>query len=172
MKIKIAISIVILLGIVSLIIILSRHKCSNNCDICDSGKCTKCKDGFYGDNCDYICSTQCSDICNLDGSCVTCKPGFYGEKCENICGDSTGHCTTKGCDKENGKCVTCSDSKTSLPSCAYKCPDVCKTCDDDLKCKTCNDSNYDPSQGCTGCIDGFYIDKDICKKCIIPNCET
>ena len=46
MKIKIAISIVILLGIVSLIIILSRPKCSNNCDICDSGTCTKCKDGF------------------------------------------------------------------------------------------------------------------------------
>ena len=66
--------------------------CPKNCGDtgCDEQLiCHQCDPGFYGDYCNFSCSTNCIDgTCNRDGSC-TCKKGFNGFGCcpENFKGD-------------------------------------------------------------------------------------
>ena len=68
------------------------ENCLNSCN--QSFYCDSCKDGYYNDDCNRTCSTNCKDDkCDRDGSC-TCKPGApfvecCPENCQGRCEDLT-----------------------------------------------------------------------------------
>nr|XP_022312542.1 protein draper-like isoform X1 [Crassostrea virginica] len=112
--------------------------CFNNepCNRFD-GRCNDCETGYHGFKCDKECSNKtyglnCLDTCgacldsspchHVDGSCPSgcnpgwqttpkcdapCPPGTFGPNCINKC---SGNCLHHApCDKESGKCKSCSE---------------------------------------------------------------
>ncbi|ESO87552.1 hypothetical protein LOTGIDRAFT_127661, partial [Lottia gigantea] len=122
-----------------------NNKCSSKCkqSKCyqDTGRCTSCKAGYYGNQCTehktiIHCNTgwygnQCQTKCNSNcingcdqttGRCTSCNTGWYGNQCQTNC--NTGwygnQCQTKcnsncinRCDQDTGDCLDgCIDGKS------------------------------------------------------------
>ena len=64
----------------------SCARCKEKCQTCDSttGRCTKCKSTFYGEECQYRCPQYCFNMtCNqTTGTCDSCQDGYKGQRCE------------------------------------------------------------------------------------------
>ncbi|KAK6183685.1 hypothetical protein SNE40_011115 [Patella caerulea] len=89
---------------------MQHHRCelcSTTCKNgkCNSrtGKCTGCKDVYYGDLRDESCST-CNGSCRqLDDVCLTgCKDGHWG--CNGLFLQTCSYCNTGGCRIQDGVC--------------------------------------------------------------------
>ncbi|XP_060556495.1 multiple epidermal growth factor-like domains protein 10 [Ruditapes philippinarum] len=109
--------------------------CPQNCKTCTSyDKCTECKDGFFGDACEFNCSRGCylgrcsqmngtcyQEKCNpnFDGiNCTTCFPGFYGTYCQLPCPESCVACSG------NTSCDHCQHGHWGS-ACQHKCSIGC-----------------------------------------------
>jgi hypothetical protein len=94
--------------------ILEQH----NCDI-NTGKCD-CKDNFWGNNCETLCSSRCKNVtgrkCDIKTGyckkcqdrfigidCNQCNIGLWGNECEKNCSSGCDF-TNTSCDKDNGNC--------------------------------------------------------------------
>ena len=102
------------------------QNCLNSCN--QNLYCDSCKVGYFGDNCNKPCSSNCKDDkCARKGSCTCkpeaaftgccpencqggcedlfgckeCKPGYYGRYCNETCSN---YCLTNNCDRLDGKC--------------------------------------------------------------------
>lgn len=95
--------------------------CNKTCHI-QSGACSECKHGFYGDYCNNSCHTTCkNNSCHMQsGACFECENGVFGNNCNSLCPNN---CKDNACHILNGSCfgctsgwtgVICNDSKISL----------------------------------------------------------
>lgn len=124
------------------------------------GVCTKCKVGFFGENCKTACQKECLSGCDKDhGSCYGCTDGLCGDTCEDKC--MAGWAVCKSCDQSCGKCTSCPKGSYDLES---KCGKLCGNC---------NDFDCDDRDGeCKGqCLEGWWgmnCDKPCIATCAAP----
>lgn len=138
------------------------NSCNQTTGICFHG----CEQGFYGTNCDRLCSINNCEQCvlanshNDEAKCGRCSPGWYPENFSCVgcsqhclggvsnCNSSTGHCAI-GC--EVGWFGSRCDKQCLIPNC-YTCAE------DNFKktfCSACNIGmyfNYDRGS-CLDCSD-------------------
>ncbi|KAL4488340.1 hypothetical protein ABPG72_019190 [Tetrahymena utriculariae] len=173
--------------------------CSHPCQKCDSSsiKCLSCISNYSYNNqnfeCNPICHSSCK-TCSLPNdfqSCQSCNEGSFlsGAQCL-LC---TSPCKT--CDQQTQKCLSCLDGYFLSQNACKQCQNPCQNCQDETKCLSCisNDYNYDQNshkcickchtdckscsgptqQDCTDCFDSYYLENNICKKCLSPcnNCN-
>ncbi|XP_062599559.1 laminin subunit alpha-2-like [Saccostrea cucullata] len=93
-----------------------EYQCSPGCvpGSCDelTGECSRCKDGYHGNQCQLSkyctcrnCSSACSECNSLTQKCTRCQQSRYGQFCQYECRPN---CET--CDISNGTCLTSKDS--------------------------------------------------------------
>ncbi|ESU40573.1 Variant-specific surface protein [Giardia duodenalis] len=132
-----------------------------NCEACnEQGKCSLCKDGFYGDSCSK-CDSSCKNCSGSTASdCTACPAGkalTYGsDGTKGTCGNG---CTTG---TGNGACKTCGLTVEGTAYCSACATDseypqngVCSsaTSRTAATCKTNSVSNG----ACTSCNNGFFL---------------
>ncbi|XP_062584088.1 uncharacterized protein LOC134245857 isoform X2 [Saccostrea cucullata] len=92
-----------------------EYQCSPGCvpGSCDelTGECSRCKDGFHGNQCQLSkyctcrnCSSACSECNILTQQCTRCQQSRYGQFCQHEC-----HPNCDICDIINGTCLRCKD---------------------------------------------------------------
>uniref|UniRef100_A0A8W8NC50 Fibrillin-1 n=1 Tax=Magallana gigas TaxID=29159 RepID=A0A8W8NC50_MAGGI len=132
--------------------------------------CTKCPEGYYGENCQEQCSCgQGSDRCDHITGCY-CKPGWTGTLCEtdiNECNNTDNPCNsyTEECINNDGSFICkCKEGFTNSAN------DSCKDIDECNESSTCqhNCTNLQGSFECA-CTTGYSLEIDgrSCKVC--PN---
>ncbi|XP_060556507.1 multiple epidermal growth factor-like domains protein 10 [Ruditapes philippinarum] len=109
--------------------------CPQNCKTCTSyDKCTECKDGFFGDACEFNCSRGCylRSCSQIDGTCYQekcnpnfdsinctfCSPGFHGSYCQLPCPDNCVACSG------NTSCYDCQHGYWGI-ACQHNCSIGC-----------------------------------------------
>uniref|UniRef100_A0A8W8N5D1 Fibrillin-1 n=1 Tax=Magallana gigas TaxID=29159 RepID=A0A8W8N5D1_MAGGI len=114
--------------------------------------CTKCQEGYYGENCQEQCSCgQGSERCDHITGCY-CKPGWTGALCETDINEYIDECVRDSpcdhiCNNTDGSYVcSCRDG--------YNLVNVSK-CEDIDECKTIN-TGIDGCQTCTNTLGSFY----------------
>ena len=138
-------------------------KCPENCDgECPEGKCQKCKDGFYGEICDKMCSIFCEGkICEQKDGLCDCINHFSKES----------YCT---------QCLNKYDLKTNCTQCQgnydvdQDCVNCLKNYDLTTDCETCI-NYYDLSTNCQECLNYYDLSTN-CQEClnhydITTNCQ-
>ncbi|XP_021351641.1 multiple epidermal growth factor-like domains protein 6 isoform X2 [Mizuhopecten yessoensis] len=163
--------------------------CLNNTDICNG----TCISGFYGDGCEFNCTSNCRYGCNrTTGSCNYCAKNYHGNFCNDSCPDN---CYV-GC-RQSGLCFSCSSfwfgekcGKVCPENCHYGCDAVTGECKYGCKpgywgkesCNhTCPENCYDslggascfqPTGRCTSCNPGYtgYNCTDRCKDTNCSKC--
>ena len=101
---------------------------------------TECPDGFFGKDCDSMCTCRTDIECDkITGNC-TCQSGYTGVSCHEICPNGlygencSTHCEcypegTVRCDHINGTC-SCSDMWSGILCdirCKMSCWSMCNT---------------------------------------------
>uniref|UniRef100_K1QTK6 Latent-transforming growth factor beta-binding protein 4 n=1 Tax=Magallana gigas TaxID=29159 RepID=K1QTK6_MAGGI len=123
--------------------------------------CTKCPEGYYGENCQEQCSCgQGSDRCDHITGCY-CKPGWTGTLCEtdiNECNNTDNSCNsyTEECINNDGSFICkCKEGFTNSAN------DSCKDIDECNESSTCqhNCTNLQGSFECV-CTTGYSLEKD------------
>ncbi|XP_065942257.1 uncharacterized protein [Magallana gigas] len=123
--------------------------------------CTKCPEGYYGENCQEQCSCgQGSERCDHITGCY-CKPGWTGTLCEtdiNECNSTDNPCNsyTEDCINNDGSFIcTCKEGFTNNAN------DSCKDIDECNESSTCqhNCSNLQGSFECA-CTTGYSLEND------------
>ncbi|XP_065942258.1 uncharacterized protein [Magallana gigas] len=139
--------------------------------------CTKCPEGYYGENCQEQCSCgQGSERCDHITGCY-CKPGWTGTLCEtdiNECNSTDNPCNsyTEDCINNDGSFIcTCKEGFTNNAN------DSCKDIDECNESSTCqhNCTNLQGSFECA-CTTGYSLENDgrSCKdidECLGSHCE-
>ena len=170
--------------------------CPKNCSDTGCNKqliCHECHDpGFYGDYCNFTCSTNCiNGTCNKDGTCNCsvgyggnpcepcpkncsdtgcneqlicheCDPGFHGDYCTLTCSTN---CINGTCNRD-GSCI-CKDGFDGLGCCPENCEGGCS--DKTFICSLCKDGYHGDSchDRCPdNCKNGCTQDEGKCYKCI------
>ncbi|KAK7461585.1 hypothetical protein BaRGS_00038670, partial [Batillaria attramentaria] len=172
--------------------------CVRNCEVCDrdSGACTKCNDGMYGNTCDKNCNDKCSpdnkgcvngwydtqctsacvrncEVCDRDsGACTRCKAGWHGNLCDIQCSDKCrpDNKDIRRCLKENGKCTTGCVAGWHGNVCDTPCSDKCSP--DNNKTVTCEQDDGRCSSGCVVGWHGNVCDTPCSDKCSRDNNKT
>ena len=161
-------------------------------DITECLQGTKCEDGYYkneADNTCYPCSDKCVKCSGAADYCTECVVGKFvnNGKCD-ACDPKCGKC-----EGSSSNCISCSnttipffeyESSTTISDClekcdgnryskdnkCYPCDSTCKTCNDSLKCETCETNQFinsdDKCEDCDGkCLtcSGCYQMHTVCK---------
>lgn len=67
--------------------LLKYSGCSVHCkdDVCDTyGSCTNgCEDGYWGENCEYLCPKNCQGCDKSSRMCIACLPNWAGNYCNS-----------------------------------------------------------------------------------------
>ncbi|KAL4507716.1 hypothetical protein ABPG73_012404 [Tetrahymena malaccensis] len=153
--------------------------CPQNCDICDSSHCSKCKQGFYF-NYNEQCVSICPETYHADDQ-QKCVCGEGQEEINNTC-----KCPVKQV-FENGKCVDCnSNCEQCLTSttcqkcdqgflivynsiCQERCPETYEENNDQTAC-ICGQNKEEINQTCT-CKKQFFEQNSLCRPCI-SSCDV
>jgi hypothetical protein len=110
-----------------------------NCTKVIEGKCTECKQGYWGEKCQALCSDQCIQGCSIkSGGCIGCKEN------NDCCKSCVSNC--QNCGFEEGFDRPGSDYSTSI-----QCEgpgDCSQLCENDEKCKAWTYVYPGPKQGC------------------------
>uniref|UniRef100_A0A8W8N019 Fibrillin-1 n=1 Tax=Magallana gigas TaxID=29159 RepID=A0A8W8N019_MAGGI len=123
--------------------------------------CTKCPEGYYGENCQEQCSCgQGSERCDHITGCY-CKPGWTGTLCEtdiNECNSTDNPCNsyTEECINNDGSFICrCKEGFTNSAN------DSCKDIDECNESSTCqhNCTNLQGSFECA-CTTGYSLEND------------
>lgn len=150
---------------------ITSHSCVNCSDFCKGGSlaCNTttgvcfngCKHGYFGYNCDKICTidhcNECKENYYHRMDCLSCDEGYYSENYQ--CLPCRGHCGNgEFCDKNTGVCHS---------GCAHGW--YGKYCDREClieNCTKCSDQDY-PQMVCLTCDQGFHMSMNglICKEC-------
>ena len=119
-------------------------ECPLNCTKCrNETYCEACYEGYFGHNCQEVCSQNCQDhICDINGNCP-CVKNFYGEKCSLNCDG----CSSGGCYDENGICTEhyCSEKFYDPRMCNKSCGDCGGEGSCDLftgECRSCEEQKW------------------------------
>ncbi|XP_052761963.1 platelet endothelial aggregation receptor 1-like [Mya arenaria] len=164
----------------AVLFILVRVVCTQECSTCQCckdgyhpkcssrGYCNNgCKVGYYGENCNYKCTSQNCLRCRRKYGhyCLKCTTGYYlnNHNCYE-CGPQCKSCASNGCktcyDGYWGKtcdencaqiCASCRKSNGYCISCKpgyYFHHSKCTTCG--IHCLVCD------TRGCTSCHDGYW----------------
>nr|KAG5711253.1 hypothetical protein BaRGS_005950 [Batillaria attramentaria] len=89
------------------------------CGQCDqqTGRCSSCENGYWGDKCDQQCSTGCqnSQCDQQTGYCQSCRSGYWGDFCNETCLSS--RCKNNQCNQADDFPEACADEpKQSDPN--------------------------------------------------------
>eukprot|EP00105_Crassostrea_gigas_P037421 XP_019921569.1 PREDICTED: fibrillin-1 isoform X2 [Crassostrea gigas] len=134
--------------------------------------CTKCQEGYYGENCQEQCSCgQGSERCDHITGCY-CKPGWTGALCEtdiNECNRTNNPCNiyTEECINNDGSFICkCKEGFTNSAN------DSCKDIDECVRDSPCDHicNNTDGSYVCS-CRDGYNL-VNVSKCEDIDECKT
>lgn len=113
--------------------------------------------GFYGDNCNSICTCQNGGTCeHVTGACICppgvkgdqcedgCPPGFFGQDCDKAC---PRNCPSGYCDRIFGFCE-CLPGYFG-PACNLPCPDFTfgANCNQQCDCYVANTAKCNPKVG-------------------------
>jgi len=124
------------------------------------GVCTKCKVGFYGDDCGQSCPEDCLTGCDQDsGECFGCTDGLCGFSCDDECTNGLKLC--KSCDQGCGKCTSCLKGTYDLDS---NCGELCGNCAD----FDCDDRDGECSGQCLQGWSGMKCDTPCSASCSFP----
>ncbi|XP_061185075.1 uncharacterized protein LOC133193119 [Saccostrea echinata] len=149
-------------------------RCGNcSSGICDrnTGNCKACSVGFYGAQCNGICSNTCQnqECRQIDGHCSNgCDNGFYGPLCKKSCSEN---CAERKC-RQNGGCIGgCTPNWTG---------DKCDRCDSGHYGRYCSQACSPNCKGRTcnnitgfcifGCNMGFFLEK--CERACSQSCPS
>ncbi|XP_045206903.2 multiple epidermal growth factor-like domains protein 10 [Mercenaria mercenaria] len=149
--------------------------CESNCLECNqsNGKCIKCNNGKYSENCSQLCSTSCrsvdsKQICEFHtGECLNGCSSYrkFGNYCEHYCSET---CSNLTCNWKTGLCSNgCVENYYGL-FCGNKCASTCKAVEQK---RSCNEST---GHCVSGCVDGFHgnMCESICSdKCANNTCH-
>ncbi|KAH3875432.1 hypothetical protein DPMN_038698 [Dreissena polymorpha] len=143
--------------------------CSDNCVVTSSGRvCNEisgtclgdCKAGFFGAQCQTVCSMQCATVsCDRgSGACTPCKTGHRGANCTATC---SGNCKPgnngRTCGQLNGFCDNGCNTGFYWVDCVLTCPTNCanKQCDANGLCTGCTEGYYGSTcaNQCSGCFE-------------------
>ncbi|ELP84562.1 protein serine/threonine kinase, putative [Entamoeba invadens IP1] len=154
------------------------------------GKCYSCMNGYYlfNESC-LKCPFPCNS-CYSSTKCLSCGVGYY--LTDNTC--KSNDLLKETCEKISITgigCYKCKEGYFRNGLDCQKCSSSCSTCNQEGKCLGCNSTNFmDENKdclpqsvlsgcahivdenGCTKCIEGFYIFKtNQCQICI-ENCSS
>lgn len=142
-----------------------------NCMAASEGRCTACKNGYYGPSCENIVTCMHGRAyggIEGDGKCISCEAGYYGENCDKAATcdkgtvslgiDGTGLCVScnAGYRLENGACVI--ESAPANPGCSAVSDDHCTACKEGYHGPFCDPNTCQhgiASEGLYG--DGFCV---------------
>ncbi|ELP89959.1 protein serine/threonine kinase, putative [Entamoeba invadens IP1] len=171
-------------------LIPNKMECRTNDDLLctnqSSVSCLRCEDFYF-----YSSSTNKCEKCDLNcmtcvinsTHCITCPLGYYLSN--NTCNTNAkliGICTQL---LSSGGCVKCIEGYYRNGLDCNKCDISCASCNTNLRCLTCNITNYKTSSGdcksqssligcdvnvtqygCTRCKDGYFqVNTNECDKC-------
>jgi len=139
----------------------------NSCDKIN-GSCLSCKDGYWGDSCQFKCNNGCRIECTQSTGYCICKDGYFENRCEDKCFvkcktcNSSTVCTTcpkwfwgETCDECDQNCADACDQNTGHCKCkngyynSNGSESKCTACP-----KTCQDGSCDPLTGV--CVREYY----------------
>ncbi|KAL4216606.1 Proprotein convertase P-domain [Mactra antiquata] len=144
-----------------------------SCITCDqqTGLCTSCPAGKYGDLCQNDCSPYCLPVdgavtCELTlGICDSdfCQSGYWGYNCMSVCNDNCNITTSSGlatCNRDTGRCDSGCIPRYYSDQCDRPCDSYCYdfTCDrEDGVCAECYKEN--PSYLCPDaeCVNHYIL---------------
>ncbi|XP_061185083.1 multiple epidermal growth factor-like domains protein 10 [Saccostrea echinata] len=146
-------------------------KCLNDCPstcpniVCNrtSGLCGSCRDGYYGNRCEYHChwKNKCSERkCNeKTGYCTSgCVSGYFGVYCQHPCGN----CSSGTCDKISGNCEACNTGYYGT-KCERKCSYSCFN-------HECRQINGHCTNGCNNGFYGSFCNSQCSENCAQTKC--
>ena len=106
----------------------------------------------YQNEC-FNCLNNCTYGCITNISCNLC----YQENCY-VCNSFENNCIS--CDtvyiNYNGICKTCPNGKYYLNNYCEKCPELCTSCDSNIKCNDCINNSYINANNMCECFPGYY----------------
>ena len=160
------------------------ERCHLNCTNCLSCKqvCSVCKDGFYGDSCNYQCNLGCNTTsCHISNGYCECKPRhnqIEGTQCLPCPDNCLNSCN------QSLYCDSCMD-RFYGDFCNQNCSEQCEDnrCDRDGRCmckvgyaghpcqscpENCGDAGCTDQFKCINCAAGFY--SDYCNKTCSSSC--
>ena len=128
-------------------------QCKDRLCLSHTGYCkVGCNDGYYGNKCEWKCSTGCiNGLCNSTTGNCECKESFYGNRCDRNC---PVYCTTESCksfvDAETG-CEACEAGRYGNV-CENKCSSNCRPSgfNQYVYCNKTTGACHD------GCVYGYY----------------
>ncbi|XP_053387521.1 multiple epidermal growth factor-like domains protein 10 [Mercenaria mercenaria] len=151
-----------------------KSYCKSNCLECNQtdGKCIKCKNRTYSEDCSKLCSSNCSSIdseqiCEFHtGECINGCSSYskYGAYCEQRCSET---CINQTCNWKTGVCSYGCVKNYYGSFCENKCASTCKSVEKQRSCK-------DSTGLCVfGCDDGFHgnMCESKCGNCVNGTCH-
>ncbi|XP_069139566.1 multiple epidermal growth factor-like domains protein 10 isoform X2 [Argopecten irradians] len=114
------------------------ENCTNCNGVCLNNTCNgTCVSGFYGDECELNCTSNCRYGCNqTTGLCNYCAQNYHGDYCNETCSPNC----YSGC-RQSGLCFGCQPDWYG-DVCEKKCPEDCR--------HGCDAKTGDCSYGCNG----------------------
>ncbi|XP_052763599.1 receptor-type tyrosine-protein phosphatase alpha-like [Mya arenaria] len=125
--------------------------CNSNCNNgeCnpETGKCINgCAERFWGDKCDFNCSSKCETCQQDSGICYSCTDfTVHGLYCNTSCSSL---CFERKCELKTGFCSLGCSGDFFGHLCNTKCPENCLRSGAEMSCDNNGRCN-------NGCIDGF-----------------
>ncbi|XP_053387518.1 uncharacterized protein LOC123544432 [Mercenaria mercenaria] len=151
-----------------------KSNCALNCLECNQsdGKCIKCNNGTYLEDCSKLCSTNCSStdtdhMCEFHtGKCINGCSSYrqYGNYCEHRCSDT---CNNQTCNWKTGYCTNGCVENYHGSFCENKCASTCKSVE---KKRLCNDSNGHCISGCENGFHGNMCESKCSDNCVNETC--
>ena len=166
---------------------LVENPVNPNCMAASEGRCTACKNGYYGTSCENVVTCMHGRAyggIEGDGKCISCEAGYYGENCDKAATcvngtvsqgiDGSGLCVScnAGYGLENGACVI--EIAPANPGCSAVSDDHCTACKEGYHGPFCDPNTCQhgtPFEGIDGdgrCIAGTCVEGYSGENCNIP----
>ena len=126
-----------------------------------TGECLFCKEGYFGEICNFHCSEFCTIGANkpecekAGGRCASCVPGHYGPFCDGVCSDNCGVAKVSGvaeCDRNSSVCLHGCAAGWYNHTCEDRCNSKCQA-------ETCNRDDGKCTNGCVKGYEGEFCSK-------------